>query len=311
MWNLYQEKNGRFTQIAASALKHAFYTTNQQCTLNCFNNNILWLGCRDTYGYYSNNNGQYLGPRSELNPYLGTWDSCGSFFDPGCTGQQTQGAGSDEQRMRVKVSEISDALSTYYLSSWYVVRDDINIYNSMGSRPVAYNSSSQYLTNTGPFAQGPAADRWVPNNGFDPSGYASSFRLLRPGAGHLSVKTKVIDLGGGLYRYHYFVENYDYNPGLSALRIPLQPGTTISQYDFTDVDDNGLNDWPMNNTVSALDMASSNGHFINWGYGFTFSVTLSQAPIQGSVRLSGEQGEGDFWVPALVPLTDLIFADGF
>ncbi|MDP1270723.1 hypothetical protein, partial [Klebsiella pneumoniae] len=28
MWNLYQEKDGRFTQIAASALKHAFYTTN-------------------------------------------------------------------------------------------------------------------------------------------------------------------------------------------------------------------------------------------------------------------------------------------
>ncbi len=311
IWNLYQEKEGRFTQVAASALKHAFYTTNQQCTLNCYDNNILWPGCRDTYGQLSNDNNLHLGPRQEINPFLGTWDSCGSFFDPGCTGSQTNAASNDGQRMRVKLNEINDAQANYYLSAWYVVRDDIDIYNSMGSRPVAYSATSKYLTNTGPFEQGPAADRWVANNGFDPSGYASSFRLLRPGAGHLSVKTKVIDIGGGLYRYHYFVENYDYNPGLSGLEIPLQSGTTVSQYDFTDVDDIGLNDWPLNNTGTSLEMASSNDHYITWGYGFTFSVTLSQTPIQGSVRLTGEQGEGDFWIPALVPLTDLIFADGF
>ncbi len=311
MWNLYQEKDGRFTQIAASALKHAFYTTNQQCTLNCFDNNILWPGCRDTYGKQSNDNGQFLAPRSELNPYLGTWNNCGSFFDPGCIGSQTQYATADEQRMRVKLNKINDNQAVYYLSAWYVVRDDINIYNSMGSRPVAYNAGSQYLTNTGPFARGPAADRWVPENGFDASGLSSSFRLLRQGAGHLSVKVKVAYQGTGLYRYHYFVENYDYNPGISQLQVPAENNVSIAQYDFNDVDEVVANDWALNQSPQFIEFNSVNNNFIKWGYGYTFSITLSRPPVQGSVNLQGELGDGNFSIQALVPAPDLIFADGF
>jgi len=311
IWNLYQEKEGRFTQIAASALKHAFYTTNQQCTLNCYNNNILWPGCRDTYGKLSNDNNLHLGPRQEINPFSGTWDSCGSSFDPGCTGSQTNAAADDEQRMRVKVNDFSDAQATYYLSAWYVVRDDINIYNSMGSRPVAYNSSNQYLTNTGPFAQGPAADRWVPDTGFNVPAMTSSFRVLRPGAGHLSVKSKVINLGGGLYRYHYFVENYDYFPGISQLRIPAENNIDLSQYDFNDVDDIALNDWSLNQTAGQIEFNPINSNWIDWGYAYTFSVTLSRTPVEGVVNLQGEMGDGLFNVQALVPASDLIFADGF
>lgn len=311
IWNLYREKDSRFTQVAASALKHAFYTTNQQCTLNCYDNNILWPGCRDTYGKQSNDNSAHLAPRSEINPYLGTWNSCGSFFDPGCTGTQTQGAAADEHRMRIKVSDLNDIQAVYYLSAWYIVRDDINIYNSMGSRPVAYNPANQFLTNTGSFAQGPAADRWVPDSGYDIVNNTASFRVLRPNKGYLSVKTKVIDLGGGLYRYHYFVEAYDYHAGLSALRVPMQSGTSVSQYEFNDVDDSPLNNWLMNNTGNTLQFNAQQNNFIHWGTGFTYSVTLNQSPVTGAVQLTGEQAEGEFWVPALVPLTDLIFADGF
>lgn len=311
MWNLYKQKDGRFTQIAASALKHAFYTTNQQCTLNCGNNNILWPGCRDTYGKLSNDNNLYLAPRSEINPFLGTWDSCGSSFDPECSGQRTHAPGSDEQRMQIELNDLTDQNASYYLSAWYIIRDDINIYNSMGSRQVAYDSTYAYLNNMGSINEGPAADRWVPHTGFNMSARTSSFRQLIAGAGHLSVKTKVVDLGGGLYRYHYFVENYDYNPGLSKLRVPLQTGTAVSQYDFNDVDDQSNNDWPLITHVDGLQMTAVGNNTINWGYGYTFSLTLTQAPVPGSVILTGESGNGDFSVPALVPLADLIFADGF
>ncbi|MCX7545181.1 hypothetical protein OS173_07450 [Marinicella sp. S6413] len=312
MWNLYKQKNGRFTQIGASALKHAFYTTNQDCDIDCDNNNILWPGCRDTYGRLSNDNNLYLAPRSEINPFLGTWDSCGSSFDPGCTGGRTNAAASDSQRMNIKVSDFTENQANYFLSAWYLVRDDVNIYNSMGSRQVAYNPSNKYLTNTGPFAQGPAADRWVPDTGFDIAAMTSSFRVLQAGAGHLSVKTKVIDLGGGLYRYHYFVENYDFNPGISALTIPLQAGTSVSQYDFSDVDDQTNNDWALTTPVgSSLQMLAPNGNDISWGYGYAFSVTLSQAPVSSSVTLTGASGYGNFTVPALAPLSDLIFTDNF
>ncbi len=311
IWNLYREKEGQFTHIAASALKHAYYTTNQQCTLNCFDNHILWPGCRDTYGEHSNDNNLYLGPRDEINPFLGTWDSCGSFFDPGCTGSRTNAASGDGQRMRVKLNELNDSQSNYYLSAWYIVRDDINIYNSMGSRPVAYNPGSQDLINTGPFAQGPAADRWVPDNGFNVPAMTSSFRVLRPGAGHLSVKSKVINLGGGLYRYHYFVENYDYNPGISQLVIPAENNVSVTQYELNDVDDIALNDWLLNQTTGQIELNAVNNHWINWGYAFTFSLTLSRPPVQGVVQITGEQGDGQFSVQALVPAPDLIFADGF
>ncbi|KAA3641708.1 MAG: hypothetical protein DWP95_06315 [Proteobacteria bacterium] len=314
IWNLYKVKEGRFTQIAASAMKHAFFTTNSSCSAtNCGNNHILWPECEDLYGVSSNDNGQFLGPREELNPFTGIWNNCGSFFNPGCTGSQTVGAGANGHRMIVKISDLNDPQAQFYLSAWYVIRDDNNINNSMGSREMGFvvNGNQVSESQIGVMEQGPAADRWISTQGFDVPGMTSSFRVLRPGAGQLSVKTKVIDLGGGLYRYHYFVENYDYNPALSALAVPMQVGTNVSQYDFNDVDDNALNDWPLNIGTELLQMTASNAHFIDWGYGFTFSMTLSQAPLQGSVRLTGELGEGDFWVPALVPQTDLIFADGF
>lgn len=213
--------------------------------------------------------------------------------------------------MQIELSDFNDNQADYFLSAWYVVRDDINIFNSMGSRSVIYNTAQSKLNNSGVFVEGPTADRWVPHTGFDIASMTSSFRVLRPGFGHLSAKTKVVDLGTGLFRYHYFVENYDYNPGLSKLQIPMQIGTIVSQYDFTNVDDETNNDWPLTINSDSLQMPSVANNTINWGYGYTFSVTLSQAPVSGSVTLSGASGDGDFSVPALVPFTDLIFADNF
>ena len=60
-----------------------------------------------------------------------------------------------------------------------------------------------------------------------------------------------------------------------------------------------------------IEMDAVNGNLIDWGFGYGFTVVLAQPPIQGLVSLTGGLGEGEFNVPALVPLNDLIFMDGF
>jgi len=314
IWNLYKVKEGRMTQIAASAMKHAFFTTNTSCSgTNCGDNHILWPECEDLYGVGSNDNGQFLGPREELNPFTGVWDSCNSFFDPGCTGSQTTGAGANGQRMTVKIDDLDDPQAQFFLSAWYIIRDDKDIYNTMGSRELGFVVNGSQVTEyeIGVMAQGPAADRWINTQGFDLPNLTSSFRVFRPDQGALSVKVKVTNLNGGLYQYHYFVENYDYNSGIEGLRIPVQTGVNVSQYDFHDVDEEALNDWPMVINSGHIKMDAVNGNLIDWGFGYGFTVVLAQPPIQGMVSLTGGLAGETFNVPALVPLNDLIFMDGF
>ena len=91
----------------------------------------------------------------------------------------------------------------------------------------------------------------------------------------------------------------------------MQAGVNVSQYDFYDVDEEALNDWSMVESFGHIDMDASHENSINWGYGYGFTVVVAQPPIQGTVRLTGGMVGETFNVPALVPLNDLIFMDGF
>ncbi|MGA9826717.1 MAG: hypothetical protein WBQ57_00030, partial [Rhodanobacteraceae bacterium] len=219
IWNLYRlSADGSIDQIGRSGTKHAFLTVNVGCLDSCdhFGNHALGRGCSDTYGTGNNDSPFDMGPRSEIVPAQGIWGRCGSIWDPNCTGSShSNGNNSWTQRMKIEESKIDPAANpgaSYLFESWYIDRDDINIYNSMatvtgtpvwssGSHEWSYSGQSNYRL-------GPAIDRWVDPTA--PPGNSLNTELDAP-EGHAKVAVKAIDLGNGTWRYEYAVMNFDFS----------------------------------------------------------------------------------------------------
>ncbi len=328
VWNLYREIDGRFEQIGVSGVKHAFLTINVRCTINCGNSHILWPGCEDVYGTGNNDSPRDLGPREEITAFTGDWLESPSFFDPNGNGSQTVNSnGTDENRMVVAEAKLDQPNTEYYASAWYVIKDDIDIYNSMGYNQydISFNGSSWSFTKldldpgagTSLFENGPASDQYVAPNSFDLSGGTASQRLLQVGEGHLTVAVKVIDNKDGTYRYNYMVENHDYDPQVQTISLPLADIASMTDFVFVDTDDDSANDWTVTHANNALTLQAPADNEIDWGILYSFSFTTDAAPEAGDLVLTGmENGGLQFNASVITPFSgpmtdDLIFENGF
>lgn len=317
-WAMYREIDNRFEQVAISDIKHAFFAQNQNCTYNCGNNFILYKGCEDTYTVSNNDGGTYLGPREELESYTGLWEQECSFFDPGCTNTQTNTSNStDENRMIVNESQFSDPSLDYYFSSWYLVRDDVNIFNGMGYMSYEFNQNQQNLTwnmqNPSAFQNGPASDAYLPPNTTAEDLMSASHRVLEADEGHLTAAVKVIQTKEGLYTYNYMIENHDYDPQIEQIEITLPDSAAFTDFVWSDKDLELSNDWVTTRQQDTLVLSSVNNNHIDWGMLFSFSFTTDRPPELGVVTLQGnENNQKQFSIISIQPqLDDLIFQDGF
>lgn len=325
IWNIYRlDTDGSITHIGRSGLKHAFLTTNVGCASgeNC-TNQILGRSCGDTYGTGNNDSSSDLGPRSELLAATGQWGRCGSIYDTNCDGaQNSSGNTSFDQRLIVRESAVDAAANpgaTWLFESWYVVRDDINIYNTMGTR--SFNTSwtgSTWPVTAGATAMklGPAIDRWYESATPAPiqklnTELAVKVVSVTQGSenivtgGHAKVAVKVTDAGGGLFRYDYAVMNFDFsrsvldattsapnlrllrNNGIGAFHIPRDPLANVTQVSFADGDGNAANDWVGTINADTIDFAPPVGVNApqNWGNMFRFTVIADKAPATANVSL--------------------------
>jgi len=249
IWNLYRlDADGGLRQIGRSGVKHAFVSTNTGCTSTCgvYGGHALGLGCADTYSSSNNDSPEHMGPRSEIIPATGQWGRCGSIYDPNCDGvQNSSGNTAWTQRMKVPEKKLAHPAgdgSGFLFESWYIVRDDINIYNSMATLTVnpQFSGSQWALTGASNYRLGGAIDRWVdPAN---PGSNAKNVELATP-EGHAKVAVKVTDLGNGQWRYHYAVMNFDFaraetqgsepnlrvlsNRGFDRFSVSVPAGVTI------------------------------------------------------------------------------------
>ncbi|WP_313914244.1 hypothetical protein [Tahibacter sp.] len=357
IWNLYRiDANNRIEQIGRSGVKHAFVTTNTSCDNSGPGSGgttgaILGLACSDTYGTSNNDSNNDLGPRSEIIPATGQWGRCGSIFDPNCTLTSNTNGGNNNysQRMITRESQLA-AGGTYYFESWYIVRDDINIYNTMSSRPVTFNFGSSWsLTNGAPQLLGPVINRWVSPTTSNPN---QKNVEIANAEGHTRVAVNVVDLGGGQWRYDYAVMNLDFaravtqgtgkysddsdpaqrfrvihNFGFDRFSVPLPEGLSASSIEFNDGDLDAANNWtgtaaagtlswtaPVNPTPPANTPAVLNP--LNWGTMFRFSFVTTQAPTAADIDLHVAQSGTPASYTATVlapssPVVDLIYADDF
>lgn len=304
VWNMYRVTEGALEQIGASGLKHAFTTVNSNC--GCPGGSVLWVGnggCEDTYGVGTNNSTGSLGPRTEITAHTGVWTRCGSIFDPDCNNVQNTPPGfsgpADDRRLTVLQTDLTNISrgTQFYFDAWYVVRDDVNIFNTMGYRQVtpSLSGTTWSFSTVTPLTAGAVVDTWV--NPVTPGPNADNKRI-ETGEGRLTLAVRARNVGGSLWRYDYALMNHDFDRRIRSLTLPLPAGATVVGTSFHDVDRNAATDWAASTNPTELSWTAPAGvpkAPQDWGLLYSFSVQVDRAPSAVgavTIRLGIEEAPG-------------------
>jgi hypothetical protein len=271
---------------------------------------VLGLGCEDVYSVGTN--GGHLAPRSEIRPHAGTWAHCNfpapdtaSHFDrvaPFCSADNN-GSGEPTLMHRATAhdAELSVAGAKYYFTAWYVVRDDVNIFNSMGWRrivPTRNGNTWTFLLST-TFNQGSVLNAFV-----DPahqSATRSNVTFKDPAAGSAQIAATATDLGGGRFRYVYALMNHDFDPKLSSFSLPIDGLVTIEDLRFSDGDSDATNDWTLSTgSGQATWSAPASSAHLDWGTALTISFIANAAPISSTAQISRGDDASVFSINTIV-----------
>lgn len=328
VWNLYRvDANGAIKQIGVSAAKHAFYSVNYQCGCDPGHSpSVVYPTCQDNYSGATNDFDDYLGPRSEIVPATGRWGRCGSIFDPTCSGKKVpgtndpQGSIDPQRHMLVLESDITPALNPgaqYYFEYWYVVRDDLNVYNSMGYRAIENfrkvlggdGISSIWQFDTGALINGPYINTWIPPP--ETAAIDSDNVEIATPEGHARIAVRTYALGNGMYHYDYAVMNIDFahavidpahptddltadpqglkllsSIGFNRFSVPIGADVNISNLTFADADANATNDWTSAVAGGHITWQAPDDNALNWGTLYAFGFDADHAPNSGNLALA-------------------------
>jgi len=305
LWDMYRLSNGVLEQIGVSPLKHAFLTINSGC--GCPSGNIMWVNCSDTYGVGNNDSIGDLTNRPEITAFTGIWQRCGSIFDPDCNGVPNSPpprADAMDRRMAVAVADLVTPGATYFFDSWYIARDDINIFNTIAWRPVTPSCPGGAPPCTfaaGTMSLGPVVDQWV--NPGNPGLNAQSV-AVNTVLGRLKVVVKAFDLGAGMWRYEYAVQNFDFDPRVRSFTVPLPTGVVPTNIGFHDPDQDANNNWTATVAPGAITWtAPSDNAAQDFGTLYNFRFTANAIPsAAGASTVNMKVQEAKVWriAPAIL-----------
>lgn len=350
VWNMYRlDPDGSLLQIARSGLKHAFATANLGChpEANCpYNGQILGRACSDLYDAGSNDAPGALAPRREVVPATGQWGRCGSVFDdilndgseaPGCDGINDAPPADDcyRYRMVARESDIDPALhpgARWFIDAWYVVRDDVDIFNSMGWREIHPTWRGDLFPprwhpgTPGAFTSGSILDLW---HAEAPPGTQSLRSLLATDEGNLLLVTRVQPDGDG-YLYRYALKNLDYsravtagsepdlvllqNSGLASARLDVGGHSAASGAIADDPARGSAAQWQGSGGCRGPAWrAPAEAAGLEWGELMAFTMRSAHPPEPGQMLVTPTDTEAptEHSLAALVPAAGTIFCDPF
>ena len=295
LWDMYGLSNGVLEQIGVSPLKHAFLTVNAGC--GCTSGHIMWVNCSDTYGTGNNDSINDITNRPEVTAFTGVWQRCGSIFDPNCTGtfhSPPPRVDAMDRRMAVNTADLMTPGASYYFDAWYIARDDTNIFNTIAWRPVTPIQGNPWTFQLGTMNLGAVIDQWVNPNNPPPNAQSVSITTV---LGRLRVAVRAFDMGGGLWRYEYGVQNFDFDPRVRSFSVPLPPGVVPTNIGFHDPDQNAANDWTATVANGAITWAAPTEDAAqDYGtlYNFRFTANAIPSAPSGSTVIMKVQ-EAKVW----------------
>jgi hypothetical protein len=310
---LARERDGRMVQISGrSHAKHSravFNFSSGPCApCNTSGGGFFFRGCSDTYSSGINSNRYDLGPTTEINPWLGTWNSQGSYFDRGdpavtgaaatdrvqsLTSTQTAAFDSVKNRVEVRESEIAGGGNFYGQVHLMIQGEPIaNRGNNIMSRPctITWGGSTWSSSITGTSLNGTVLNQWQGATVNEGGNGADD--------GRFAVGVKVTGPINGLWHYEYAVHNLDNSRGGASLRVPVDVGATVANFGFRDIDADALNQWTATRTGNEIAFtASSLDNAIEWNTIYNFWFDCSVAPSFGFVNVDqGRVGPGNLSV---------------
>lgn len=297
---LARESNGRMVQISGrSFCKHsptAFNFSSGPCApCNVGSGSYFFVGCSDTYTSGINQSQYALGPTEEINPWLGTWNPQGSYFDhgdPAVTGAQAtdsvrsltsaQVAAFDAVKNRITVRE-NELLAgaTYYAQVHAMVQGEPvgeRANNTLNRQVTISGSGGSWSTNTsGSSMLGSVLTRWQGATWHEGHNGNDDGRFL--------VAVKVTGPVGGMWHYEYAVHNLDNDRAGMAFRIPVAPGAVVQNVGFRDLDNDASNDWTFAAAPTELVFSGAASNAVEWNTIYNCWFDCSIEPGAGSMTI--------------------------
>ena len=292
--------NGRMVQISDwSYIKHAFTSLNSNggaclpCSTPGSSGTNMAIGCSDAYSAGNNGDRFWLGPPEELDPWLGTWNPIGSYFDRGDPAvapplntdgvrslSNTQISAFDIVKNRVTVKENEILAGASYFYQIHLVHQGEALAkrtNNLRSRGVSFvwnGTSWSTPANVGPSVSGSVLLRWANST------YGSAANGTDDG--QIGVAVSVTGPVNGFWHYEYAVHNIDNSRGSAAFRLPVCSGARVQNIGFRDIDANPLNNWTTTVQGNEIAYLAAPGNQQRWNQLFNFWFDCDVAPVAGN-----------------------------
>jgi hypothetical protein len=309
--HMYRLRNNRFEQIGMSWVKHAFFATRENvcgtCVDPCPSPSVcetgtrLGVGCSDLYQATLNGGQHNLGPRSPINAFNGEFPYPFSAPPIGSLASR---------RLQIRNTDldvVANAGAMYYAEGQYVTTDEPafdNQHNNVShKRALILPEDGQFCK---PCGQNPCADP-----GFCINVSGSTFRyqpairawkrnddtvvetdLRVPDTtlgqeGFMVLAAKAYEIGSGVWRYEYALQNLTSDRSVGSFSVPLPTGAALTNIGFHDVEYHSGDpydgaDWPYEIADNAITWATTpysenvNANALRWGtlYNFRFDANV-------------------------------------
>lgn len=291
--------DGLFEQMGYSYVKYSFCALDENgdgCAGSCQALDCNWLGlnCSDTY-WAGLNDGQFGGSKWLINPTTGKW--------PANKGGPTSGPAAIRGRLQVRNSDIVTDGSMFFSEAQYLHEDDHaagNARNNYAWRPITFDPGPADIDNIGPTQMGdPAIYAWQANaNDVLIHDLAVENEGGQGVHGWIFVASRAVDLGGGLWRYQYAIQNGNSQRSVGGFEVPVPcDGVNITDVYFHDVDHHSGSIWQNDDWSNTVGNGSvewetvpfntdPDANAIRWGFVTSFAFTADRPPVGGTGTVS-------------------------